>query len=88
MFQRILGVIGFHNKAMWRGEGAQLAIFGSLAVGGSVRYLEPTGRRTQVLSDLFALFLMKAMQLLSFLAVIRGVTTKQLYPEYDLELND
>lgn len=88
MFQRILGVIGFHNKATWRGEGAQLAIFGSLAVGGSVGYLEPTGRRTQVLSDLFALFLMKAMQLLSFLAVIRGVTTKQLYPEYDLELND
>lgn len=26
--------------------------------------------------------------LLGKLAVIRGVTTKQLYPEYDLELND
>lgn len=28
------------------------------------------------------------MLFLYFLAVIRGVTTKQLYPEYDLELSD
>lgn len=70
------------------GKGAQLEILGSLGVGASVGYLESTRRKTQIFSDLFAVFLMKAMEFLSFLAVIRGVTTKQLYPEYDLELSD
>lgn len=37
---------------------------------------------------LIDLCLMETMVFLSFLAVIRGVTTKQLYPEYDLELSD
>lgn len=44
--------------------------------------------RKHHVSDSPDLCLMKAMLFLYFLAVIRGVTTKQLYPEYDLELSD
>lgn len=71
------------KKCLGKQEG-QLQNLGFLGCG--MRYGIMRGGKH--VSDSSDLCLMKAMLFLYFLAVIRGVTTKQLYPEYDLELSD